>query len=330
MKKIFVISLLMTWVVATAFAQTVTFKFQDGLYNGWLKTTMESRISALLTEINRAGKANRSLSLAGKYLTERSMRSLKGQWTSFHFVCEDAVNVASCLEDINGYEVRGIPMTIKPLDSDYSGGLYKELVIRFDKSGLITSVHMALENNVVSSLIGSEVTDARQRREMLNFVEEFRSYYDEKDIAALNDVFSDDALIITGSVVTRRNMGRDQTTMKSEVRYKKQNKEQYLNSLRGVFAKNRHIKVQFDSIKIVKHGSKEGFFGVTLRQKWTSDHYSDDGYVFLLWEFPEKGDERARIHVRTWQPEWGPYDPNGRMRKIKESEIFTHNDFHIN
>ena len=329
MKKILVVLLMTTWMTVTAFPQTVTFKFQDGISNGWFKKEMEDRISTLLTEINQAGKANRDLSLAGKILTERSLRSLKGQWSSFHFVCEDAVNVASCLEDVNGYEVRGIPMTIKPLDSDYSGGLYKELVIRFDKSGLITSVHMALDNNVFSTQMGPEVTDIRQRREMLNFVEEFRSYYDEKDTAALRDVFSDDALIITGTVVARRNMGRDQTTMRSEVKYKKQNKEQYLNSLKEVFAKNRHIKVQFDSIKIVKHGSKKGFYGVTLRQKWTSDRYSDDGYVFLLWEFPESGEERARIHVRTWQPENGPYGPNGSTRKIKEDEIFDHNDFTI-
>ena len=329
MKKIFVISLLLTLATLTLFSQTTSFKFQDGISNGWLKTTMENRISALLTEISKAGRANRSLSFVGLNLSERSMRSLKGQWNSFHFVCEDAANVASCLEDVNGYEVRGIPVTIKPLDEDYSGSLYKELVIRFDKSGLITSVHMALENNVITSQSGPEVTDARRRREILNFVEEFRSYYDEKDTAALRDVFSDDALIITGTVVTRRKMGGDQASLRPEIRYKKQNKEQYLNSLKKVFSRNRHIKVQFDSIKLVKHGATPHFYGVTLRQKWTSDRYSDEGYVYLLWEFPDNGTDRARIHVRTWQPEWGPYDPNGKYRKIKEDEILTHNDFFI-
>lgn len=330
MKKLFVVSLMLSWVAVTALSQTVTFKFQDGLYKERLKTTMESRISALLTEINQAGKENRNLSLAGKHLTERSLRSLKGQWNSFHFVCVDTVNVESCLEDVNGYEVRGIPMTIKPIDSAYNGVLYKELVIRFDKSGLITSVHMALDNNTITEQIGSEVRDKRLLHEMLNFVEEYRSYYDEKDLTALNDVFSDDALIITGTVVARRNLGSDRPTLKTEVRYKKQNKKQYLKKLKELFASNSYIKVVFDSVKIVKHGSKEGFYGVTLRQSWNSENYSDVGYVFLLWEFPETGDERARIHVRTWQPLRGPYDPNGEMREIKEDEIFNHHDFEIN
>ena len=105
--------------------------------------------------------------------------------------------------------------------------------------------------------------------------------------------------------------------------------------MRGVFAKNKYIKVKFDSIKVTRHSAKAGFYGVTLRQKWTSSRYSDDGYVFLLWEFPvdEKGrpieDERPRIHVRTWQPEWGPYDANGKDRKIREDEILNQNDFFI-
>lgn len=329
MRKLYSFLLLMLYTIQTVQAQNVTFRFQDGIADGWLKNTMEKRISALLTEINRAGKNNRNLQLAGLNLSERSTRSLNAQWKNVHFVCEDMQNVARCLEDINGYEIRGIPVTVKPIDPDYSGGLYKELVIRFEKGGLITSVHMALDNNVFELSGGSEVTDMRRKREILNFVEEFRSYYDEKDTASLRDVFSGDALIITGTVVKRRSMGDNQASLKSEIRYKKQNKEQYLAGLKKVFANNKHIKVQFDSIKVVGHGAKEGFYGVTLRQKWMSDRYSDDGYVFLLWEFPTSGDERARIHVRTWQPEWGPYDSNGRFRRIKEDEIINENDFFI-
>lgn len=331
MKKILYITLLLVGSILPSYGQTTTFRFADGIADGWLKKTMEQRISALLTEICRAGKTNRNLSLAGLHLTERSTKSLTAQWENIHFVCEDSYNVANCLEDVNGYEVRGIPMTVKPLDNSYHGSLYKELVIRFEKHGNITSVHMALDNNTITSYgTGSEVTDLRRRHEILNFVEEFRSYYDEKDLASLKDVFSDDALIITGTVVQRKNMGRDQATMRPEIRYKKQDKGQYLASLKKVFDNNRHIKVSFDSIKVELHAAKPNFYGVTLFQKWSADSYSDQGYVYLLWEFPESGEERARIHVRTWQPEWGAYDgPNGKNRHINQDEIFNHNDFFI-
>ena len=87
--------------------------------------------------------------------------------------------------------------------------------------------------------------------------------------------------------------------------------------------------MRFDSIKVESHNAKKGFYGVTLYQEWKSDRYKDEGYVFLLWEFPENSDERARIHVRTWQPEWGPYDPSGRSRRIKQDEIMNYQDFFI-
>ncbi|MCI6830321.1 MAG: hypothetical protein MR924_13905, partial [Prevotella sp.] len=43
-------------------------------------------------------------------------------------------------------------------------------------------------------------------------------------------------------------------------------------------------------------------YGVRLHQSWKSSTYSDEGYLFLLWEFPEDGSDPI-IHVRTWQPE---------------------------
>ncbi len=41
-------------------------------------------------------------------------------------------------------------------------------------------------------------------------------------------------------------------------------------------------------------------YGVTLRQKYSCDQYSDDGYLFLLWDFRDAS--MPLIHVRTWQP----------------------------
>ena len=43
-------------------------------------------------------------------------------------------------------------------------------------------------------------------------------------------------------------------------------------------------------------------YGVRLRQTWKSSTYSDEGLLFLLFEFPTDGSDPI-IHVRTWQPE---------------------------
>ena len=124
----------------------------------------------------------------------------------------------------------------------------------------------------------------------------------------------------------RKAMGSDQATLRPEIVYSRQNKEQYLTNLARTFRNNKYIKVKFDAIRVKRHPAKDGFYGVTLHQNWQSSNYSDDGYVFLLWQFRE--DENGKelppvIHVRTWQP-----DMVGNQQ-LSPSEVFTENDFFI-
>ena len=48
------------------------------------------------------------------------------------------------------------------------------------------------------------------------------------------------------------------------------------------------------------HPTKDGIYGVSLRQRYKSDRYADDGWLFLLWDF--RNASMPLIHVRTWQP----------------------------
>ena len=86
----------------------------------------------------------------------------------------------------------------------------------------------------------------------------------------------------------------------NQVVYNVKSKRQYLDRLREVFRTNKEIEVGFEEFKIMRHPTKEGIYGVTLRQYYSSDRYSDDGYLFLLWDFQDK--MAPKIHVRTWQP----------------------------
>ena len=109
-----------------------------------------------------------------------------------------------------------------------------------------------------------------------------------------------DALIITGKQIKSvKNDGG--ITLDKSFEYKRQTKAEYLANLKGVFSRNKVIKVIFDDIKVVKHPVKDYYYGVTLKQGWRSDTYSDVGYVFLLIDF--KDEMNPMIHVRTWQPE---------------------------
>lgn len=309
----------------SASAQNYTLRIHGGIGNANLKQKMERESSILLTELATATNANRKLSLQKIDMTDQARTSLLRLWNSFHFKSDYEDNVERCLTDVNGYEIRNIPITLSPVGGEYKGETEKELTICFTLNGIISGVHMALSNNVYHTIVnkGIDVTDTRRRLEILNFVEAFRSYYDEKDLESLRQVYSDDALIITGRVIQRRSYQNDRPSLKPEIVYSKKNKEQYMKSLESTFRNNKFIKVSFDSISVVRHPAKPNFYGVTLHQNWKSSNYEDDGYVFLLWEFKDEEDEHPVVHVRTWQP-----DRVG-ANALAKKDVFNINDFFI-
>ncbi len=300
----------------------VTFKFSAGTIDaGALKNKMESNISALLTEINRAGTSRTNLNLSQINMEPAAKSRLTALWEDARFVCDKSTNISKCLNDFQGYQVRAIPITMKPVDASYNGSIDRELTISLNKNGVITGVRPAWElQEDVSKIMFSPggVADTRQRREILKWVEDFRCYYNEKNIKALNQVYSDDALIITGSVVTQRsNHGDSGVRLDENIIYTVQSKKQYLDKLTKIFNNNRRVNVEFDHISVVMHGAKPNIYGVTLHQKWQTSSYSDEGWLFLLWDFNDP--EKPQIHVRTWQPN----------QVVAKDGVFTLDDFFI-
>lgn len=286
-------------------AHAVTFQFTPrSISNAQLKTKMERNISALLTEINRAGTAGSALNLTNISMEAGARARLEALWSDARFVCDKSSNVSNCLQDMQGYQVRQIPITMKPVDNSYQDRLNRELTLSLNRNGVITGVRLAMEKHEdVEQILQSQggVTDLAQRREILKWVEDFRCYYNERNINALNEIFSDDALIITGSVVRRQTGLSDNAHVREDVVYNVQNKKQYIDKLRNIFRTNARVHVDFEHINLAVHGSKNNIYGVKLHQKWRTSRYSDDGWLFLLWDFQDP--DHPKIHVRTWQPQ---------------------------
>lgn len=282
----------------------VTFRFAGGTIDaGVLKTRMENNISELLTEINRAGAQGTALDLSSINMEPAAKERLDGLWNNVHFVCDRQTNIYRCLNDYQGYQVREIPITMKPMDSTYTQSINRQLTISLNKNGVITGVRPAIElkedvNKFFEDATGVE--DVIMRNEILKWVEDFRCYYNEKNLKSLNQIYSDDALIITGSVVTQRKKQGDMgVRTEQKVKYKVQSKKEYLTNLSNVFKNNSRIDVKFENISVVAHGAKSKIYGVTLHQDWKTNNYMDSGWVFLVWDFNDP--ERPQIHVRTWQ-----------------------------
>ena len=152
------------------------------------------------------------------------------------------------------------------------------------------------------------VEDTKNRKMILNYCKHFRTAYTTKDIPFLRQVFSDKALIIVGNMVKPAADNGKCQAGGSRVTYAIHSKRNYLLRLSKVFDMNKNVDVRFSDFRIMRHPTMDGIYGVTLRQQYKSDRYSDDGYLFLLWDFRDK--TMPLIHVRTWQPAEAIHDTN--------------------
>jgi hypothetical protein len=322
MRRIVIFVTLLVFSIGVV-AQDIKMTIVDGIQNKTVKARIEQGISALLSEINRACAQERELQLDNIDMVLSGKKSLQALWQNYHFLCEDNQIVERCLTSAEGYVVRNIYTQVNPLVEDYSDEPERALTIRLTRDGQIASVAMAASDAVYGRIIeqGLSVTDLERRTTILSFVENYRSFYDEKDLKSIERVFSDDAIIITGTVPMQRNVSSDMGSWREQIKYKVQNKPQYLKSLTANFHNNKFIKVTFSDVEVVRHPANPNYYGVTLHQHWKSSTYEDDGYLLLIWEFQDGKD--PIIHYRTWQP-----DRIG-SHSLTKDEIINIMDFNI-
>ena len=294
-------------------AVNVTLTIDEGAERPVGITAAERNLGKILTEINNAQKAGSESLSVDLPMDDFSRRSLLRLWAVTPFYCDDEEVVERCWVFKNGtMMVSHIPLIITPRGEDFGLGTYQEAVGEVERNGEIIDFRFALDAHTAESMnrCGSVVEKEKQMI-ILQYVERFRTAYNQKDITTIENMFSDDALLITGQVVLagKTELGPKQR----KVEYVKQSKQQYISNLRKAFIRNKWIDVKFSQIGdngesggcagITRSNIDSTKYGVRLRQSWKSSNYSDEGYLFLLWEFPEDGREPI-IHVRTWQPEW--------------------------
>lgn len=320
----FIVLLFCVCFMTTHAQNSVQLKVMNSVSN---KTILEKNASALLTQINKAFNNNQSgLDLSNVQMSMKAKESLAALWANVRFKCEDSEVIQNCLITSNGFQIRQIPLLIEPQGATTTDDTYQEAVINFESSGEIASFYFTISTNLYSKVMKNknEVTDVRRRMLILDYVEHFRTAYNEKDINFLEQIFSDDALIIVGKVI-KTSSTSDGIKGKPQVEYYKRSKEEYITNLKNTFAKNKFINVKFDEIKVTQHPAKKDFYGVNLHQLYTSSTYSDDGYLFLLWDF--RNEEQPIIHVRTWQPKYT--DSSQKTIAVQKEDVFTLGDFDI-
>lgn len=300
-KKLFLITLIQSFFLIQASAQDPVEVFVTDFNQHQLRISMEENASALLTEINLAYMESRDLNLDDLSIVKNLDRAITDMWENSHFYIPESSIYENASKLPSGYyEMRNIEAFFVDPNGEE---IYEEIVLQFTPSGMISELRIGLAAYRYQSLMqeGADVEDRTFRKEILSFVETFRTSYNQKDINYLENVFSEQALIIVGRVVEstgQRSAYADQ--IEEQVEFLQFNKEEYIERLRHLFSVNEWIDVGFEDIDIIRHPKFDDIYGVELTQYYNSSIYSDEGYLFLLVDFKEP--EKPMIHVRTWQP----------------------------
>ncbi len=303
MKRILLSFFITLLLCAASAAQNRTRVHLEPIGNEVLKARVEANASQGLTAFNVAFVERGLPVLPDSVLTDRGRAAIEALWDTAPFRCpEIRIDARLVQRPDQGYEIREVPL----LTGGGDGSMHREEgVLLLTPSGLIDGLYFGLKAQRYWDLVsqGDTSVEFRQRQVMLDFVENFRTAYNRKDLPFFQDVFSDNALIIVGHVVQVQpgSSGYLEGLPAERIEYIRRTKAQYLGKLRQVFAKNEFINVGFEEIEIYQHPEIEEIYGVTTQQHWVSPSYSDSGYVFLMIEFEDE--TRPTIHVRAWQPE---------------------------
>ncbi len=297
------------------FAQQDVEVFVADFANDELRLNIEQNASTFLSTINSSSpRSEINFSDTAKF-ADRFNDAFNELWENTPFYIPETTIIETVNRLTNGtYEMRNIPAYFLTPEGEE---LYEETVLQFDADGRIINFRIGLPAHRYQNLMleGEDVTDQANRAVILQFVEQVRTAYNRKDLEFINTVFSDQALIIVGSVV--QNTG-DESAYQQQVEYLQFTKDEYIQRLSGIFSRNEWIDVGYEDIGIFRHPKHPEIYGVSLTQYYNSSTYSDDGYLFLLIDF--KNPDQPVIHVRTWQPKNST--PEDEIFHIGYMEIF--------
>ena len=201
--------------------------------------------------------------------------------------------------------VRSVPMSFYFPNSKIR--FMENVVFTFDKaSRKINSISFAISDRSISDIVdhSERFGTIEDKYTIIKFMEAYKTAYSLKRLEYIKSIFSDDALIIVGTVLQRYKPidGMYEQIGEKAVRYQRYSKKEYINRLANVFNSKDYIHINFDEAKVKKVNGDQKIYGIQIAQSYNSDNYSDFGYLFLMIDLTDTL-EHPQIYVRTWQPQ---------------------------
>ena len=217
------------------------------------------------------------------------------------------------IDFFNGFDscvvARGLQMSFS-FNEGRKQTLVEDVVFYFDRNGKIDNISFGLgidTTNEVLNRKGSAWND-EVREVLLEFLENYKTAYSLKRLDYIKSIFADDAVIIVGKVVKKKNAtpaAENNISIEGQgiIEYNKLTKNQYIDNLERVFMRNEFIHLDFSELqmrKILKITDADKFI-IQLAQEYDSSRYSDKGYLMLFVDITNRNE--PFIEVRTWQPD---------------------------
>lgn len=216
-------------------------------------------------------------------------------------------------------QVRSVPMTFYFPNSKKR--FMENVVFTFNDQGLITAVSFAISDVTIDGIVnkGANYGSITDKYTLIKFMEYYKTAYNLQRLDYIESIFSDNALIIVGTVLKRtkpvdalyRNIGDD------GVEYQRYTKREYLARLQNAFNSKEFINIDFDEAEVRKMNGDKKIYGIQISQHYYSSNYSDFGYLFLMIDLNDS--LNPTIYVRTWQPQ-----------KNNDGSIYGLDDFRLN
>jgi hypothetical protein len=282
-------------------AQTESPKYEklNNLENS--KTFYKKTINNLLYDIK-----NKNYEYAYKYFTPEGRKMfdelIKNGNVSV-FPIYDTLKIIN----INGKTmIRSIPMAFYFPNSNHQ--YVENVVFSFNEENKIEEISFAIDNITISNILnhGKAFGNLKDKYTLIKFMESYKTAYSLKRLNYIESIFSDNALIIVGTVLKQASRIEDmyKTIGTKAIRYQKLNKKEYIERLKVVFNSNEYINIDFDDAIVKKVNGNNKIYGIQIAQHYYSSSYNDFGYLFLMIDLNDS--LKPTIYVRTWQPEKNP------------------------
>ncbi len=288
-----------------------------------INRSISKALTAVLQEVNKIAAGSGNLERIEEYCTAEGFKALTKLVDGTGFFSTIPEYHAPILETLTDkFEVRGIKVKVNMGDTE--GDDIEELVFVLNSHLFIDDIHFAIEEHHYNRLMGEgrQLKDLLMRQKILDFLEEFRTAHNRKDIEYLEKAYSDQALIIVGKILKKQKGGGDflqsSTLDKDQVKFIRLSKREYLDRLRQVFKLNSFVSVTFEGLDVRIHSKYPDIYGIQVKQRWRSSNYSDEGHLFVMMDFQEL--DNPIIHVRAWQPQ--PFS-NGTVVGLGDFKIIN-------